>query len=209
MKGSIPKKKVVTGTIGVVLGILIVGLIYFLGFGRIKDPEFCTLCHETRYDYREYAINLKKTSPLPRGVLVGCAECHPQPFREFKDSDHYNTESEDRPGCANCHTPHRVVSFIRYMYLAADPWLEVMGALHDNQKWERVVRPRLAKRVRERLLKTDSKKCRDCHLPDNFPPPDVVEDHNKLIKGEKTCIECHYNLVHKEVPWPEMEEEGG
>ena len=34
---------------------------------------------------------------------------------------------------------------------------------------------------------------------------DDLEPHEIAKKEKMTCIECHFNLVHLETPWPEKE----
>lgn len=178
----------------------------FLSHGRIKNPRFCTLCHEIQYDYKEYAVN-KTYGKVPRGVLVGCPECHTYPFVEYKKSEHYTTEEEPKPGCANCHTPHRVGVFAGFMYLAVPPWQEAMESLtKDMEKWEKDVRPMMAKKAREMFQKDGSRSCKECHIGAGAGFDDGLEAHIIGSREKMTCVECHFNLVHKEVPWPEMEE---
>lgn len=184
---------------------LILFLLISLGLthGRITNTGFCSLCHVTQYPAEEYMPkNLKNITD--RGVIVGCAECHPQPFMEFKESLHFRTTSQDKPGCVNCHNPHKVWQFAGYMFFSSPSWWEVSGALKDNEKWEKVVRPRLARVVREGMFKEGSKKCQRCHEPKEKWFAEIERHRVTLEKGQ-TCIECHYNLVHKKVPWPEME----
>ncbi|MDH4100898.1 MAG: c-type cytochrome [Nitrospirota bacterium] len=199
--------------------IVIVGVNHY---GFIKDPAVCQMCHSTFYKYSDYA-------PYPHqepmtGVSVGCAECHPYPFKEFKNSVHHTAVNGIRPGCVTCHgTPHTVWDFNKYMFLlgpsfwskAGSAGISPGGAFWDisspmaNQgKWE-TIRPRLAKKVREQYLANDSAPCRSCHNIDNLiavenpEKPWVMDIHTQVKQDKKTCIECHFNLVHAAVEWEE------
>ena len=193
--------------------VVIISLIYLTHFTRITSPYLCEFCHNTYYDYREYAFNSKAVAaPMPRGllyggILYGCAECHRDAFREFKNSDHSKTEKAERPGCQNCHEPHNVINFTRYMF-STSPFLGAKGISEDvmigSREWESKVKPGWDKKVREGFLKKEDKACKDCHKEKDI---DWDLEAHKIAKKEKmtTCIDCHFNLVHKGSPWPEME----
>lgn len=188
---------------GVMLAFIVLPLVMI--YGSIKKPGFCDICHETLYDYKDYAQNVKHNK-ISGGVMVGCAECHPHPYFEYTKSEHYSTETEYKAGCVNCHRPHTIAAFVGYMYLAISPWEEVMEAMtKDIGKWEKDVRPRMAKDVREKFIKDDSKPCKECHIAARAGLDESLEPHKIGVKEKMTCIECHFNLVHKKVPWPEME----
>ncbi|MBI5326721.1 MAG: NapC/NirT family cytochrome c [Deltaproteobacteria bacterium] len=177
----------------------------FLTYGSIKKPVFCSICHETLYDDKDYEAN-DKHYKVSGGVMVGCAECHPHPYFEYTKSEHYSTKTEHKAGCVNCHRPHTIAAFAGYMYLAISPWEEVMEAMtKDMEKWEKDIRHKMAKRVREEFLKDDSRPCKECHSTSGAGMDEALEPHKIGIKENMTCIECHFNLVHKKVPWPEME----
>ena len=192
----------------VILGsaVVFVAMVFvYLGYAaRITSPYLCEFCHSTYYDYREYAFNAKAVAaPMPRGVLYGCAECHRDSFREFKNSDHSKTEKAERPGCQNCHEPHNVINFTRYMF-STSPFLGAKGISEDvmigSREWESKVKPEWDKKVRDGFLKSD-KMCTDCHKEIDWD----LEAHRIAKKEKMTCIECHFNLVHKGSPWPEKE----
>ena len=146
----------------------------------------------------------------PSGVLVGCAECHPQPYREFMESPHFEADEEKRPGCVNCHEPHDFFTWFRYMYRSTPEWEDVQLGLHDNAYWEEEVRPGLAAKARKSFVVAKSKPCKDCHLK-TFKKK--VKAHKKKLAEvndkpeELVCIGCHYNFVHAEVPWSDKKED--
>lgn len=203
--GGKSKKVVIFLLLGLV-GIIIAGGI-FLSHATVQAHGFCNFCHTAYYDGKEYAFNEKIGTPKPSGILVGCAECHPQPYAEFKKSVHFETEKTDRrPGCANCHDePHSVLLWFQYMYRQPEVWKRVQMSIYDNELWEKEVRPDLAKKARIKFVKSDSRACRGCHNEAAKTWKPTIKAHQKFLKEGGTCIKCHFNLVHGEVPWPDKD----
>jgi len=179
----------------------------FLSHGTVEGANFCNTCHTAYYDSKEYAFNDKVGMEKPSGVLTGCAECHPQPYAEFKKSAHFETKLlERRPGCANCHNNvHSVFAWYRFMYWQPDAWKSVQASHNDDGLWNKEVRPRLAGMARAGFVESGSSACQGCHNPDakTFRPD--IKAHMAAAKSGKTCINCHFNLVHAEVPWPDKD----
>ena len=139
---------------GVVLGcgvIIVVVVIYISAFARVETTSLCRVCHMIYYDDAEYAYNIKP-GPKPRGLLAGCADCHRDLFREYKDSDHSATDEDLRPGCANCHPPHRLITAAGHMFTTSPILSVTKGMMIGSLKWQEQARPRLAMKVRERLF---------------------------------------------------------
>lgn len=211
--------------VALIIGIASLAAIVLVGvnhYGFIKDPAVCAMCHQTFYNPDDYAP--RPYQEPAAGVSVGCAECHPYPFNEYKKSVHFTAVNGVRPGCVTCHgAPHDLWAFNKYMFLLGPTlWskpgaagISPGGAFYDmsapmaNQpKWE-TIRPGLAQRVRDQYLANDSAPCRSCHNIENLiavenPEKPYVKDIHAQVKADKkTCIECHFNLVHAEVPWQE------
>jgi nitrate/TMAO reductase-like tetraheme cytochrome c subunit len=179
----------------------------FLSHGTVEGATFCNTCHTAYYDAKEYAFNDKVGMKKPSGVLTGCAECHPQPYAEFKKSAHFETKLlERRPGCANCHNNvHSVFAWYRFMYWQPVAWKKVQAALNDNGLWNNEVRPKLAGMARAGFVESESRACKGCHtLEAKTFRPDIRAHKGAATSGE-TCIRCHFNLVHAEVPWPDKD----
>lgn len=189
-------------TIAFILG---VGL--FASHGTIEAKGFCSACHTAYYDESEYAFNDKVGMKKPSGVLVGCAECHPQAYAEFKKSVHFETgKTERRPGCVNCHDePHSVFKWYEYMYWQPDAWKNVQLSIADERVWEHEVRPALAAKARTQFVKSDSGACRGCHSAATKTLRADIKAHKKAAETKESCIKCHFNLVHAEVPWPDKD----
>src|SRR5664279_3800539 len=145
--------------------VVLLGAGLFLRHGTVEAQGFCNTCHTAYYDSREYAFNDKVGMKKPSGMLTGCAECHPQPYAEFKKSAHFETKKpERRPCCSNCHNDvHSVFTWYRFMYWQPVAWKQVQLAINDNAMWESNVRPKLAGKAREGFVQSDSRVCKDCH----------------------------------------------
>ncbi len=142
-----------------------------------------------------------------------CTSCHSMkfPYEEYKKSMHFKSPSGVTAGCPDCHVPHQIIPLIKAKVMAAkDVWAEITHPSMTEDEWAKM-RPELAKRVREKLLKSDSATCRRCHNFENLVPSRDrgVNAHEKAKEKGKTCIECHYNLVHAEVPWEKGIKDGG
>jgi nitrate/TMAO reductase-like tetraheme cytochrome c subunit len=85
-----------------------------------------------------------------------------------------------------------------------DVYSEVVNPVNTKEDYE-ARRPELAQKVRADYLKNDSAQCRTCHAYENFTRP--IKSHDRAKKAGTTCITCHYNLVHGDIPWREMDEE--
>ena len=204
-----------------VFGVLfVVGLLSW-SHSRFTRPNVCITCHEVFVDHEEYEQtsllsesieDYKPTEEIDTGhfnMTVGCAECHAYPYEEYRESPHYENERGVRAGCLGCHNPHSVMDFLvwKFFYInrgtiGESPFHAISSGLRDVPEWEDLRIP-LAMRVRQQMIEDDSAKCKVCHKPESkwF---NKIERHQKT---EKTCVECHYNLVHKEVKWPKTASE--
>lgn len=214
----------IAGLVGIGVFLVIGGGYFFLNHGSIENPKFCALCHEVQYSYNEY-------QPMPAtrvfsGLGIGCAECHPEPFKEYKNSKHYTGRSGFRAGCVSCHeTPHTIGEFAEYMFLTGPillgqpgkgpggAFFEYTSPMQDKENWKKV-RAEWATRVRKWFLDTNSRTCTNCHDPERlvkFPNPKkpwAAQMMKAAFDQGKDCIECHYNIVHAAVPWdPKLLEE--
>ncbi|MBI4986385.1 MAG: NapC/NirT family cytochrome c [Rhodocyclales bacterium] len=189
--------------------ILLSGSVLFVSHGTIEARGFCNTCHTAYYDSGEYAFNDKVGMKKPAGILTGCAECHPQPYAEFKRSAHFATQkAARRPGCPNCHNePHSIRDWYAYMYWQPAAWTKVQLAAHDDVVWEQEVRPDLAAKARTKFAKSNSGACHGCHSEAAKTWRADIKAHKQAVQSGKTCIKCHFNLVHGEVPWPDKDKQ--
>ena len=213
---------------GVFIIIFLVGSVS-CSSSRFTKPSACTVCHQVFVEPDEYmpmgevskSIEDFKPAKLFEAesfdMSVGCGECHAYPFEEYKESPHYDNDLGVRPGCVGCHDTHGLGEFLGFKFLYLNdgrygnktPFDVISNSLRDIPEWEEL-RIKLAGSVRDKMVADQSAKCLVCHKIDSEWWNDI--DRHKaalpdMDKGEKSCIHCHYNLVHADVEWPEMESE--
>jgi len=219
----------------VLLGVAVLGLVFLSGKVGVlpiygvtsvfQTPGTCSTCHETWYDESAYAFNPKGNAhPPASGLTIGCAECHPVQYEEYKLSAMGSSKNELRPGCTNCHDQtHSVLQWFSHMYRSNPVWTRMVQlGLRDRDLYNTELAPLLAPRARARFLETDSARCRECHQADNFAlfkgtlgeyRPEIPP-HQEAKAENTTCVQCHQNLTHNlsfPVAWhskPDKEEMG-
>jgi len=159
---------------------LIIGLLIALSaeqFDHITTTDqFCTSCHAMK-------------------TYIGESET-------YQSSTHRTHTSGVQPGCAECHIPKGLV-ISTYTHVV-DGFSDLLGQLNydyeDPGVWEKE-RSRLAYAVRDTMRKNDSVTCRNCHIEALIKPKRKRGQklHEMANENQMTCIDCHYNLVHKEV----------
>lgn len=145
-----------------------------------------------------------------------CTSCHSMKpfFEEYKASVHYFGRSGVKAGCVNCHIKGgSLVSVNGATLLIRDTFKELFKPIKNKEDAD-ARRPEMANRVRDRLIETRSGVCFGCHVEDAIvPTKDRGKNaHESMKEKGKTCIECHFNLVHAKAPWEKekkKEETGG
>ncbi|MBF0194126.1 MAG: NapC/NirT family cytochrome c [Magnetococcales bacterium] len=181
---------------------------------RFHRISVCLSCHEIFEDYTAYEPDgglsksvedfnpSQKIEPDIFHVSVGCAECHAYPYEEYLESAHYENDLGVKPGCIGCHDQHSVREILMWKFfyvntggMGESPFHAISNSLRDIVSWEEL-RKELATKVRKTMYEEDSIKCKNCHKQEGkwFKKFDIH-------KTKKTCIQCHYNIVHKDVPW--------
>ena len=159
------------------VGGFIAGIMFWGGFNtalEITNTEtFCTGCHEMRNNV----------------------------FVELQPTIHYTNRSGVRATCPDCHVPHNWTDKIaRKMQASKEVWGNIFGTINTREKFLGK-RLELAQHEWARLKANNSLECRNCH---NLNSMDftrqsrrAVEMHSTLlVKGEKTCIDCHKGIAH-------------
>lgn len=133
-----------------------------------------------------------------------CIGCHSMsyPAEELKKSSHYGALGAN-PGCKDCHIPQGLANFhlavaTHVIDGARELVLEFKNDYSDIKKFD-ARRPEMAHDARMNLKRWDSVTCRACHKDPQPPGPDARAAHEKMRTQKATCIDCHQNLVHKEV----------
>jgi len=139
-----------------------------------------------------------------------CTSCHSMsyPAQELKKSSHYGALGAD-PGCKDCHIPQGLKNFHLALWTHAyDGARElILEFMHDYSTIEKFDERRLgmAHYARMNLKRWNSVTCRDCHKTTRPPGKDAKAAHEKMQTQGATCIDCHQNLVHKEVPETDLD----
>lgn len=133
---------------------------------------------------------------------ISCHEMKDNNFEEYKDTIHAKNRTGVKAICSDCHVPHDFIgTTIRKIKAANDVFHHVVGTVDTKEKFE-AHRLELAKRVWQRMKDTDSQECRHCHDTKAMDPEKqgktAQKQHQKLLSGERTCIDCHFGIAHKE-----------
>ncbi len=136
------------------------------------------------------------------GFCISCHEMKDNNFEEYKDSIHAKNRTGIKAICSDCHVPHDLIgTTIRKIKASNDVFQHFAGTIDTPEKFE-AHRLELAKRVWVRMKETDSQECRNCHDSQAMDPEKqgktAQKQHRRLASGERTCIDCHYGIAHKE-----------
>ncbi|PIV76941.1 MAG: cytochrome C [Rhodocyclales bacterium CG17_big_fil_post_rev_8_21_14_2_50_68_7] len=139
-----------------------------------------------------------------------CVSCHSMscPAKELKKSSHYGALGAN-PGCKDCHIPQGLENFhlavaTHVIDGARELVLEFRNDYSDIKKFN-ARRAGMAHDARMNLKRWDSVTCRSCHRDPQPPGADAKAAHDKMRTNKATCIDCHQNLVHKEVPETDLD----
>ncbi len=162
---------------GALLGIVLVAVV-FGGEAALSTEEFCTSCHSMTY-----------------------------PQKELKQSTHYGALGVN-PGCKDCHIPQGISNFHLAVAThaidgARELYLELVNDYSTLEKFNER-RLEMAHDARMNLKKWDSITCRTCHKKPAPPGESAQAEHKKMETEGATCIDCHQNLVHEEVPMTDL-----
>ena len=149
-------------------------VLFLIEFDRISSTEaFCTSCHSME--------------------LVA------EPYRQ---SVHYLPESGVRASCGDCHVSEGVfAASLDHLKGSKDLFAQLLGPDYDDPVISALHLPEAAFAARRWFRKTDSNTCQRCHIQDAIAGsrPATLSIHLEETEG-KTCVDCHYNLVHRPVP---------
>ncbi len=153
--------------------------------GFVAQDAVCIFCHEeAEYDAASKVL-WNAVRPITR--------VHPA------------TPEGGQARCADCHLPEGLLASA-YAYTHFLTITDLFGDVRDRAAERRGpwVPPaaKRAYRVRDGLMESDSATCRTCHIESEIKPKRKrgQKAHANALKNQETCIECHDNLVHREVP---------
>jgi nitrate/TMAO reductase-like tetraheme cytochrome c subunit len=139
-----------------------------------------------------------------------CTSCHSMTYvqKELEKSDHYAALGAD-PGCKDCHIPQGFFNFPLAVQThvidgSRELFLELTEDYSTKAKFNKR-RLEMAHYARMNLKRWDSVTCRACHKNSRPPGKSAKAAHKKMQTEGATCIDCHQNLVHKEVDETDLE----
>ena len=153
------------------------GIVFWGGFNTAMEAtntlEFCISCHEMRDTV----------------------------YEEYKQTIHYSNRTGVRAVCSDCHVPkdwaHKMA---RKVKASGEIWGKLAGTIDTPEKFD-AKRLELATHEWDRMKKSDSRECRNCH---SFDGMDTEKQKNRASKmhkiaqsDNKTCIDCHKGIAHK------------
>jgi nitrate/TMAO reductase-like tetraheme cytochrome c subunit len=137
-----------------------------------------------------------------------CTGCHSMTYAEevYRQSAHYSSDSGVRAECGHCHVSEGVLAAtwdhtLGMKDLLKQIWGSVFGPDYDDPVINALHLPESAFHARQWFRDTDSATCKRCHVIQAVlgKRPDTAQIHAEDAQG-KTCIDCHINLVHRQVP---------
>ncbi len=165
--------------IGGVLVAFTAGIIFWGGFNTAMEAtntkEFCVSCHEMRdFVYEEYKGTIHDVNRS--GVGAVCSDCHVP-----KDWTH---------------------KMIRKIKASKEVWGKITGKINTEEKFE-THRLSLAMNEWQRMKRTDSRECRNCHdfesMMPEFQKPRARQQHLNAMTTGQTCIDCHKGIAHSNI----------
>lgn len=131
-----------------------------------------------------------------------CLSCHSMsyPDKELKESSHFGATGAD-PRCEDCHLPPQF--FLRVESHVVDGLRGLIGETrHDLSTKEKFDerRAEYAHNARKNIRKWGSSPCKECHRNVRPSSEEAERDHERMKAEDVSCIDCHQNLVHEEVP---------
>ncbi len=133
-----------------------------------------------------------------------CTTCHSMTYADdvYQQSAHYNSASGVRASCGDCHVSEGIFAATwDHAVGGKDLIKQVFGADYDDPVVNALHLPESAFAARAWFRDRDSATCKRCHTLEAIQGKrgGTAAIHAEETEG-KTCIDCHYNLVHRPVP---------
>jgi nitrate/TMAO reductase-like tetraheme cytochrome c subunit len=133
-----------------------------------------------------------------------CTTCHSMTYADarYRQSVHYDSASGVRASCGDCHvSPGVFAATWDHAVGGKDLFKQLFGPDYDDPVINALLLPEAAFSAREWFRKRDSATCKRCHTLEAIQGKraDTAAIHREETAG-KTCVDCHYNLVHRQVP---------
>ncbi len=133
-----------------------------------------------------------------------CTTCHSMTYAEvsYQDTPHYNSPSGVRASCGDCHVSEGLI-MATYDHIVGiqDLFKQLFGPDYDDPVVNLLHLPEAAFASRAWFSRRESATCQRCHTLEAIQGQraNTAAIHREETEG-KSCIDCHYNLVHRHVP---------
>jgi nitrate/TMAO reductase-like tetraheme cytochrome c subunit len=133
-----------------------------------------------------------------------CTTCHSMTYADvsYQASAHYNSASGVRASCGDCHVSEGLImATYDHAVGTKDLIKQLFGPKYDDPVVNLLHLPEAAFAARDWFRRRDSATCKRCHTIEAIQGTraNTAAIHQEETDG-KTCIDCHYNLVHRKVP---------
>lgn len=144
-----------------------------------------------------WALELSNTESF----CISCHEMEDNVFAEYQGTIHQNNRSGVRATCPDCHVPKEWgAKMIRKIQASKELYGHFISRSIWTEEKFKAERINLATHEWERMKKTDSKECRNCHAFDfmDFTMQEnrAAANHQKALDDGMTCIDCHQGIAH-------------
>ncbi|MBF0418982.1 MAG: NapC/NirT family cytochrome c [Magnetococcales bacterium] len=150
-----------------------------------------------------------------------CISCHEMEgvYEEYKESKHYSSRTGVRASCADCHVPNGktfgdyIDKFLAKLTIGSkDIYHHLIGTYPTRESFDKN-RWHMAQNVLAYMRSRDSKECRNCHSMEAMNMEDqeksAARKHKRVMESaDKTCVDCHAGIVHKEPAEPDGKASG-
>lgn len=116
---------------------------------------------------------------------------------EWRESSHYSNRTGVRATCADCHVPEPFVAkMVAKVIATKDVYHEIIGTIRTRDQFE-VLRMNYKQRVWNKMTRTDSRECRNCHSVTAMDFDRQLQFEHAPILEYWTCIDCHKGIAHE------------
>ncbi len=131
---------------------------------------------------------------------ISCHEMQENVYTEYRNTIHYQNRTGVRATCPDCHVPKEWgPKMIRKLQASNEVLHKILGSIDTPEKFN-AKRGELAQHEWDRMKRTDSHECRNCH---NYSYMDYAEQnkraatrHQVAFNASQTCIDCHKGIAH-------------
>ena len=132
---------------------------------------------------------------------ISCHEMRDTVYQEYKQTVHYSNRTGVRATCPDCHVPKEwIPKIIRKIQASNEVWHKMLGSIDTPEKFN-AKRLELAQHEWDRLKRSDSRECRNCHnfdaMSSELQKQTPYRKHMKAKEAGKTCIDCHKGIAHQ------------